>query len=409
MTNYNIDLSWSREPLIKILFIFIIASLYITPLLPRNRFGFIPIQARFGSVPLGVHHFLYLGITISFALLLIPKFSIKRQQLHYLGFSFALPILIILTGIPQPDLRTVLSHIAVVATVSMIGLLITCSTELSLSDVAYSAYLGGVVVALWDFIIFLSPTDFQSATSPLIRFINKGGIAADASMGTHGIVVGMGVIAGLSLLKWKPECPFRKQILLISSILLMVFTILLSGSRSSLLALIIGASFFYSYKLHSLSRRVYTLFVMFLMLLLVGVVYIVASWRWRTVLQRIEQNLAAVELTLSYPLTGVGWQHIFPRYLNHVIHNTPLNYFASGGIILGMTFMIVFLYPFLIGIRGLITKSGSQELIRTFVSMWFVIIIELMLYKSTPSIYLLIIGMMICTAATKRREEIYNT
>lgn len=404
--NENVKINRNKgQQWLSVFFILIVTALFISPLLPRIRLGAVPVQARVGSVPLGVHHFIYLVIITSFLLALIPVIRVKRKQLYYIGFSVALTISLILAGLPKPDTRTALGHMSVVATASAVGLLVTTDSEISPSYVVYSAYLGGTVVALWDLIVFFSPANFAGSSSSLIPFIQSGGYAPPVSAGTHGIVVGIGVVAGLHFLKVGWEQSKARRVIVPTSIIAMVFVILLSNSRSSVIALLLGISLFYIDFSRPFRRRTFVFFSTFVAPLLIGIGVFIASLRSRTVFQRVEQNLAALDLTFSHPLTGVGWQNIFPNYLSHVIHNTPLNYFASSGLVVGLVFLLVYLYPLFTGVRGLLNKTGNQDYTRVFLSMWVIVATELILYKSTPNIYLFLIGMMVCIAAVGNQNK----
>jgi hypothetical protein len=169
------------------------------------------------------------------------------------------------------------------------------------------------------------------------------------------------------------------------------------------MAIVLGVSFFYLNRIRSFCRQTFIISSTAFTFVIIGFGYFLVELRFRTVQQRIEQNLTAIELTLTHPFSGVGWQLIYPRYLDHVIHNTVLNYFASGGIVVGILFLLIIVYPLFIGLRGLIFKSNDQLYILTFLSMLVVIIIELMLYKSTPNIYLFVISGMICVAVNRQQ------
>jgi hypothetical protein len=187
----------------------------------------------------------------------------------------------------------------------------------------------------------------------------------------------------------------------------MVFSVFLSGSRSSILALILGTSFFYKYKLRQFSHRIIAIYFTSFIIFFTSSVYYLAIQRTKTVFQRFEQSRKAVELTLSNPISGVGWEYIFPNELSHVIHNTPLNYFAASGVFTGIFYILILLYPLIISARSAIQTSDHRRLTSVFVSIYILISVELMLYKSTPNFYLFIFGITICIAVTKKTQDIY--
>jgi hypothetical protein len=372
-------------------FIFSMTALFFTPLLPRTSI--------LGGLPLGIHHLFYLVLSISLPVFIIPELQFHRNQIIYIFVIILLPISIFITGLPNPDARTVISHSAVVTTTISVGVFFTTYSDIYFQDVNFSLYMSGVFISLWDILVIISPLKVGSPSSSLIPYISTGGIAPPHSLGTHGIVVGIAIIAGLHILRNQRDAYISHHRLIPLSIGLMLFAILTSGSRSSLMAIILGVSFYYLVCVRSFRRETYFLLSILCIFVFAGLGYFFATLRLRTVLQRIEQNLTAIELTLNNPYSGVGWQEIFPQYLSHVIHNTVLNYFAAGGIAVGILFLFTSAYPLSTGLRALISRGGDYIYTPLFVSMWFVTMTELMLYKSTPNIYLFVIGMMICIAA----------
>jgi len=379
------------------IFILLVVSLFVSPMFPRIRLDFVPVQARVGSAPLGIHHIIYLLIIIIFFLSIVPQFETTRPQLFLISVWITLLSVIIFTGYPQPDLRTVLGHLAVIAVTVVLSIFIQTGKEIRLIDIIHSAYISGFVISVWDITVLLTPIKFGATTGSLLPLISRGGIGLPVSSGTHGIVVGMGIVAGLHSLQQYRNEPVLEKELLITTILLMIFSILLSGSRSSLMALLIGVSVYYSYKLRVLGRRAFVVLSAIVAMLLAVIGYKLASLRFRTVYQRLNQNQASIELTLDHPLTGVGWQEVFPMYLDKVIHNTPLNYFAASGLAGGFIFLLAVLYPASMAFRSLLNHSSDQKkIIVVLISMWAIIVTELMFYKSTPNIYLFVIGISMC-------------
>ncbi len=337
---------------------------------PRIRLDFIPVQARVGSVPLGIHHIIYLFIVFVFTVAIIPKFDVSRPQVSLIIVWIVLCLSIVGSGYPQPDLRTVLSHLAVVAVATAISIIIQTSKDVQIIHIIYSAYISGSLVSMWDITVFVTPLEVGETTGSLIPFISRGGIGLPVSSGTHGIVVGMGFVAGLYLLQQLKNKSSLQRVVLLMTVFSMLISILISGSRSSLMALLIGATVFYSYNLLVLGRKAFLLLSASLTTGLVAVGYTLASLRFKTVFQRLNQNRAAIDLALDHPLTGVGWQEVFPVYLDKVIHNTPLNYFAASGIPTGFMFILTMAYPAFTGVRMLLSGNGDQRTILTMLSLW---------------------------------------
>jgi len=364
---------------------------------PRIRLGFVPISGRVGNVPLGIHHIVYLLIVFIYLLAVISRFHAIQPQLFLISVWVSLLTIIILTGYPKPDLRTILSHFAVVAVATVLSIIVQTSKEIHVINIIHSAYISGLIISVWDITVLLTPINIGETTGTLIPFISRGVIGLPVSSGTHGIVVGMGIVAGLYSLRQYRNEKFLIKIFTLVSILLMFFSILISGSRSSLMAVLIGVLVYYTYNLRVLGRKAFVVLSAALATLLAAVGYRLASLRFRTVYQRLNQNRVAIELTLDQPLTGVGWQKVFPTYLDKVIHNTPLNYFVSSGLFGGFIFLFALLYPALFSLRMLLNHPRYPMKIITMMALWAVIVTELMFYKSTPSIYLFVISISILT------------
>ncbi|KZX49230.1 hypothetical protein AV929_11825 [Haloarcula sp. K1] len=61
-------------------------------------------------------------------------------------------------------------------------------------------------------------------------------------------------------------------------------------------------------------------------------------------------------------------------------------------------FILTMAYPAFTGVRMLLSGNGDQRTILTMLSLWAVVITELMFYKSTPNVYLFVIGITTCLA-----------
>jgi len=382
----------------KTTFILITILLFVTPLFPRFRTSLVPIEARIGSVPIGVHHLIYLLIVVLVLLTVIPIIRIDRSQLTFFCIGVFLCSMIVVSGVTYPDIRTILSHGAVVTTAGAIGIVLASDTNIEIRHVIYSAYVAGLLIAAWDVVVLIGPFQVPDPTDSLLPGVRSAGIGFPVSMGTHGIVVGMGIVAGVSLYE-RFKRNFRHKILYIMTILLMVFSILLSGSRSSLMAVLIGMTVLLFYELYQSSKKTFLLAILASPVLLSIIGYLTASWRFRTFYQRIEQSRLALELAASYPFTGVGWQRIFPQYIDKVIHNTPAQYFAAGGFPVGLAFLLTIFYPTFVIIRSILLGPRNPKFLFTFTGMWAVILTELFFYKSTPSVFLFVVGMVVCYSA----------
>jgi len=322
--------------------------------------------------------------------------NISRHFQIYILINTLLLSSIIVTGEPGIPVRILLSYILALGMVTALNF----DVSKNLYPVLFYAFVVGtfplIILDLAAFAGFLPLND----ASVIIPGMPKGGIGIPGgAFGTHGIVASTGFLSGLGLLsRYRLEAYQRKLILVCLPILLLVITA--SQSRSSMIAVSGGTAvfiFYYFDKKFDWKLTVGGAVVVFSLTAALGV--LLAQQRLRTVFGRLSQLRAAYDIFQSNLLFGIGWGNFFPEYFTHVIHFTPANYFISGGVVVGVLFLIVLSYPLVISLRW-VNHTRNQHAVAVLSAMYVAVVIELMFYKSTPNVHLLVIGGFICNSTS---------
>jgi hypothetical protein len=322
--------------------------------------------------------------------------NISRHFQIYLLINTLLLSSIIVTGEPGIPFRILLSYIVA------LGMVTTLNFDVlkNLYPVLFYAFVVGTFpLIVLDLAAFAGFIPLNEA-SVVIPGIPKGGIGIPGgAFGTHGIVASTGFLSGLGLLStYQLDAYQRKLIFVCLPLLLLV--IIASQSRSSIIAVSGGTAVFILYYFDKKFGRSLTyggVAVVFSLTAALGI--LLARQRLQTASGRLSQLRAAYDVFQSNWFSGIGWGNFFPEYFTHVIHFTPANYFISGGVVAGVLFVIVLSYPLVISLRSVIHTCNHYAVI-VLTAMYVAVVIELMFYKSTPNVHLLVIGGFICNSTS---------
>lgn len=369
------------------LYLIVIFGLQMGVVLKLGNIGDIDITVYNLVVPISI---VLMVFWMSFTL------NISRHFQIYFLINTLLLSGIIATGEPGIPVRILLSYILALGMVTALNFDVIKNPY----PVLFYAFVVGtfplIVVDLAAFVGFIPLNE----ASVVIPGIQKGGIGIPGgAFGTHGIVASTGFLSGLGLLsRYQLGGYQRKLIIVCLPVLLLVITA--SQSRSSMIAVSGGTAVFILYyfdKNFGRGLTVGVVTVVFSLIAALGV--LLARQRLQTAFGRLSQLHAAYDVFQSNWLFGIGWGNFFPEYYTHVIHFTPANYFISGGVIVGVFFLIVLSYPLVISIRSVINIRNHYAVI-VLSAMYVAVVIELMFYKSTPNVHLLVIGGLICNSTS---------
>jgi hypothetical protein len=121
----------------------------------------------------------------------------------------------------------------------------------------------------------------------------------------------------------------------------------------------------------------------------------------RSVYSRLHQIEAGIRVFSDNVLFGIGWNNFYPDYYSsHIIHFTPLNYFVFTGIIGGLVYMFTVFYPLLVTARSILVKKRYSKLGFLLFGMYLAVLIELFLYRKTPSSHHMLLGFLLMITFT---------
>jgi hypothetical protein len=367
--------------------------------------GVIPLGTfTFGSI-VGVTLYNVLGgllvVVFGVVLLLIPRFTFDRYSSEFLVLNVVLLSLVVL--LPVVAGRSI-PPIRVFAHVLAIGFAVAFAIT-SRSVRRWQLYLyfviGVVPILLIDLGAFLGLLPAYRATA-VIPFFSYGGIGVKTSMGSHGIAIGIGFFSMIGL--YPSTTNDRYRLILLVLITLTGFLALASQSRSTLIGFLMGLIAIVGYSARrgdGFFDRVARIGLPIGTVAGGAIVGWLAALRMNTVTGRLRQTELALELTREFPL-GIGWNTYYGTYSEKVLHNTPLNYFLSGGLALGLSYLAIFFFPVIVVLRLLRDRFARPRWdVHVFLAMYAVIVAELLLFKSTPNVHLLAITFLLCDAASR--------
>jgi hypothetical protein len=118
-----------------------------------------------------------------------------------------------------------------------------------------------------------------------------------------------------------------------------------------------------------------------------------------TISARGDQIDIALNLVSTHPFIGIGWNRFYPFYTDHVLHFTPLNYAVGSGLVGLALFVTVVIIPLVIvGRRIVLVGPVTAGLFGVFC----VALIEILFFKSTPSVQLFAAGAIVLSLGVGR-------
>ncbi|WP_139835086.1 O-antigen ligase family protein [Halorubrum ezzemoulense] len=357
-----------------------VATLWLTPI----------VSVVYSGLGISLYN-LATPVLFSIAVLTYPWEFTKRTQLYFVGLCSVI-FIIGATSIWNPSLQTVVSHIlALLGTVSA-AVLITRST-----DYLHALTLVGSPVILLDLLAATGLILPSNTASPVLP-IAYGGIGVPTSFGLHGIIVGSAVVSAFALLLTNdititPEHR-AVYILIITTGLLAIG---LSQSRSSMLAVVSGIGIV-TIPIIRRNRWLWLPSIFSTILGTVGGFWLIES-RPQTISSRGDQIDIAANLVSTHPFIGIGWNRFYPFYNDHVLHFTPLNYGVGSGLVSLSLFIAVVTIPLIIVGRRIVFVG---PLTAGLFGVFCVALVEILFFKSTPSVQLFAAGVIVLSLGVGR-------
>ena len=337
------------------------------------------------------------------------RIKIDRYSFVIITLFAGVTLLVPALEMYNPPILNFFAHL--LALFTAIGFVIALSPEY-LWHVFKMYFLVAIPVAFLDVGAFLGMFPVLNTCSSKLPGIEYCGIGISTGFATHGVVLVSGIIAGICVIGCKKRGT-KSYYATFSIILLMIMSLILSQSRSGIFALVIGILPFLLYKLKVITRRSATFAVIVIGLAVTSIFFslILISFRTPTVISRIEQIVIAIDIIVSHPFSGIGWNEFFPTYYDKILHNTPLNYFVSNGLFSGLLFLGTILLPIFAYIRFLLSPFNAdpfQWFQHTSFGIFSVVLVERLLAKGTPSVQLLIASLLFFIILCYRRYSGLN-
>jgi hypothetical protein len=318
-----------------------------------------------------------------------------RYNIESLTFLIANSILVLILGLhPNVGSLDMLNHGLTVYLGASIAHLII-SERVDISHIALGLFIGSLLLPAYNLynIEYILVQDSGFLQVP--KFVGPG-----LGSGANGTILMTGIISGV-ILRYKCD-----REILRSSILILVFSLtlslLVSQSRSSILALSVSLGFYIIYAIQEQIQRDIVR-PLFTLVPCAGVFFglSLAAFNPSSVYARLDQIEVGIGVFLDNILFGIGWNNFYPDYYSrHIIHFTPLNYFVFTGIIGGIAYIFTLIYPVLVTTRGIIIQKRYSKLGFLIFGMYIGILIELFLYRKTPSSHHMILGFLLMIVFT---------
>jgi len=315
------------------------------------------------------------------------KYKLDTKSLLFLAANFIIILLLALH--PRIGFLDVLNHgLSIYMGVAIAHLII--SGKIKIDHVAQGLFVGAILLSVYN----IYNLEYITSNDPGILGVPKF-VGPELGSGANGTVLSTGVLSGV-LLSLKNNDGLLTVVVYAISFLLSILVIL-SQSRSSIIALVIGLGLVLVYVSEKKTRYniVRELFVFVTTAGVLGGVYL-ATLNPNSVYSRLAQVEAGIEVLSQYPLAGVGWNNFYPTYYSeHIIHFTPLNYFVFGGVLVGILYLFTLLYPLFLSLRAMIVNRQQTALGYILLGMYMIVFIELLLYRKTPSNHHIILGFLL--------------
>lgn len=269
-----------------------------------------------------------------------------------------------------------LAYLALSSVALVVSRLISFNTSNNLFKISI---LTGVVFSFYG-IIQMSGRDFVSWDNPYNAVITTVGNPNFASA-----LMAIFSVLAFSILFIKNFSKTFKMLAIVC-IGMSVTAIVSSDSRQGLVSLFFAIAFFSSIYLHSIHRKfgliVISLSVFSSVLAIAGMLQkgpLVALLYKPSVSVRGFYWNAAVEMFKNYPLTGVGFDHYgyyfkelrSPEYplrygfglTSTNAHNTFLQMFATGGLFLGLSYLLLAIATLIVGLKLVKNSDSTQKIL----------------------------------------------
>lgn len=337
----------------------------------------------------------FLFIILIMAARMPVVFASNRQVNIYLFIFLALTFTSFLFPVLSGNIEigTMLSHAMVFFVILSLS---TILPKTGLAPLLWGIFLGAQITHLMDWLAFLTNSPINRKSDSL--GLGYAGIGIPVGFGEHGLILLWGFFAGIALIfKEGRGLLFRSTLIVI--LIGMATMIFFSQSRSSIAALLLGLVILlilYPYK-SSLNRLTIRILSIPIGATFLSAIFFIHESRSRTLNLRFAQFKKVFEVVSEKPFTGIGWNVWYPNYDSLVIHNAFLNYLAAGGYIPFIIYMLLLLFTASCFLHYTITSKDRKEKVTLIIlfSIFCATVLEISLFKSTPSAALAVSGLTI--------------
>jgi len=350
------------------------------------------------------------GSFVTFFLLLLKirekgSFFISWGTFLYLVFFLLLSMVVMLQSLFVGGLRVPFAHLLLL--VFLINLSI-CMNCIDMQKVYRACFCGLMVMIFVDGMAFISLDPVVEASDWL--GVGYSGIGFNITFANHGAGSVFGIISGLVLLVGEKKSSYIKKIIILSLIFLSGVMIVLSQSRSSILAVSLSVVTFlclYIYSSWRASPRIKILaglivFASVVALLVFFTLYLIEQ-RSSTVILRMSSYIDALDIISKNPW-GIGWGEWHRLYDTQIrMHNMIINYALASGLLGLFSIASVIGLVLGVGIKGLVTISRENRFKRIFLfgafSIFIGSMVEAMAAPQTPSEWMWVASLLMTFSA----------
>jgi len=328
-------------------------------------------------------------------LIIIFPFIVDKVEISRIGISWSYVyislVFVLILGHPLDNLLTVFDHVLIL----LLGIIIVSILN---SNQKYGRYviqgviIGTIPVLVLDTFGFIGITPFMRGSGFLNTIgIYRGGIGVlNTSFGAHGVIL----ISGLWCI-WYIGHKNRGSLYTGGYFLfvaVIIFFILLSNSRSSYMALLLGIVS--AFTLNFIRTNNYAVPVFLFGGLSLFAIFIIIL-NPDSLIERVNQLIVSFNVISQYPLRGIGWNNFYLTYYSRSgLHNSLIYYFVAGGIVPGTLMTIFIFYPIIICVVYAIESKIGRWHIALF-GIYVAAVFELFLWRSTPNAHQIVFGFIL--------------
>jgi len=338
-------------------------------------------------------YLLIFGVVLSAA----KKISFTLLELKYILLLIILVLWVFLSSFYHENYGGIFSHLAILL---LVYYTLAFIDRYQFRKLFLFVFVFGQFIMFMDVYAFLS----NSPSNPHVDIfgLGYGGIGVDFTFAMHGSVMAWIIFSGLYLRsQYKVRFNFINYFIT-TLVALDIFVVVLSQSRSSILAITIGLliPIFTRYVAFTNKIKFLSFFLQsfgFIICVLSGYFFLegLREARLSTANSRLNQVLHAIDVLKQNPYFGIGWDMWYPYYDQvHVLHNNILNVTVAFGMPMLIIILLIYLYPiFLIYKRLSISTSNMQ--LTYFTSIYFACLVESLFASVSPAVYVILSGSII--------------